>query len=163
MIKEALHKVINNEDLTYEEALETMKEIMTGEASQIQMAAFLTALRMKGETITEITACAKGMRAVGTHLQPKKEVLEIVGTGGDEVGTFNISTTSAFVIAAAGIPVAKHGNRSVSSKSGAADILDGMSSPNCSPNFFNLSLTRCAAFLYCRRASACMSRITGSR
>ena len=124
MIKEALHKVINNEDLTYEEALETMKEIMTGEASQIQMAAFLTALRMKGETITEITACAKGMRAVGTHLQPKKEVLEIVGTGGDEVGTFNISTTSAFVIAAAGIPVAKHGNRSVSSKSGAADILE---------------------------------------
>ena len=88
------------------------------------MAAFLTALRMKGETITEITACAKGMRAVGTHLQPKKEVLEIVGTGGDEVGTFNISTTSAFVIAAAGIPVAKHGNRSVSSKSGAADILE---------------------------------------
>ena len=80
MIKEALHKVINNEDLTYEEALETMKEIMTGEASQIQMAAFLTALRMKGETITEITACAKGMRAVGTHLQPKKEALEIVGT-----------------------------------------------------------------------------------
>jgi len=124
MIKAALHKVINNEDLTYEEALETMKEIMTGEASQIQMAAFLTALRMKGETITEITACAKGMRAVGTHLQPKKEVLEIVGTGGDEVGTFNISTTSAFVIAAAGIPVAKHGNRSVSSKSGAADILE---------------------------------------
>ena len=126
MIKEALHKVINNEDLTYEEALETMKEIMTGEASQIQMAAFLTALRMKGETITEITACAKGMRAVGTHLQPKKEVLEIVGTGGDEVGTFNISTTSAFVIAAAGIPVAKHGNRAASSKSGAADVLEAL-------------------------------------
>ena len=126
MIKEALHKVINNEDLTYEEALETMKEIMTGEASQIQMAAFLTALRMKGETITEITACAKGMRAVGTHLQPKKEALEIVGTGGDEVGTFNISTTSAFVIAAAGAKVAKHGNRSVSSKSGAADVLEAL-------------------------------------
>ena len=103
-----------------------MKEIMTGEASQIQMAAFLTALRMKGETITEITACAKGMRAVGTHLQPKKEVLEIVGTGGDEVGTFNISTTSAFVIAAAGIPVAKHGNRAASSKSGAADVLEAL-------------------------------------
>ena len=126
MIKEALHKVINNEDLTYEEALETMKEIMTGEASQIQMAAFLTALRMKGETITEITACAKGMRAVGTHLQPKKEVLEIVGTGGDEVGTFNISTTSAFVVAAAGLPVAKHGNRSISSKSGAGDVLEAL-------------------------------------
>ena len=126
MIKEALHKVINNEDLTYEEALETMKEIMTGEASQIQMAAFLTALRMKGETIAEITACAKGMRAVGTHLQPKKEVLEIVGTGGDEVGTFNISTTSAFVVAAAGLPVAKHGNRSISSKSGAGDVLEAL-------------------------------------
>jgi anthranilate phosphoribosyltransferase len=124
MIQEAIHKVINSEDLTYDEALATMKEIMTGEATQIQMATFLTALRMKGETITEITACAEGMRSVGTHLEPGKEVVEIVGTGGDEVGTFNISTTSAFVIAAAGIPVAKHGNRSVSSKSGAADILE---------------------------------------
>lgn len=124
MIQEAIHKVINRQDLSYDEAVQTMKEIMTGEASQIQMAAFLTALRMKGETITEITACAEGMRSVGTHLQPDKEVLEIVGTGGDEVGTFNISTTSAFVIAAAGIPVAKHGNRSVSSKSGAADLLE---------------------------------------
>lgn len=124
MIQEAIHKVINREDLTHEEALETMKEIMTGEANQIQMAAFLTALRMKGETITEITACAEGMRSVGTHLVPDKEVLEIVGTGGDEVGTFNISTTSAFVAAAAGVPIAKHGNRSVSSKSGAADVLE---------------------------------------
>ncbi|MBO5486702.1 MAG: anthranilate phosphoribosyltransferase [Eubacterium sp.] len=124
MIQEAIHKVINKEDLTYDEALATMKEIMTGEASQIQMATFLTALRMKGETITEITACAQGMRSVGTHLVPEREVLEIVGTGGDEVGTFNISTTSAFVIAAAGVPVAKHGNRSVSSKSGAADVLE---------------------------------------
>lgn len=124
MIQETIHKVINQQDLTYEEALQTMQEIMTGTASQVQMAAFLTALRMKGETITEITACAEGMRSVGTHLQPGKEVLEIVGTGGDETGTFNISTTSAFVIAAAGIPVAKHGNRSVSSKSGAADLLE---------------------------------------
>lgn len=124
MIQEALHKVINREDLTHDEALGAMQEIMTGEATQIQMAAYLTALRMKGETITEITACAEGMRSVGTHLEPGKEVLEIVGTGGDEVGTFNISTTSAFVVAAAGIPVAKHGNRSVSSKSGAADILE---------------------------------------
>lgn len=124
MIQQTIHKTMNRQDLTYDEALQTMKEIMTGEASQVQMAAFLTALRMKGETITEITACAEGMRHVGTHLQPDGEVLEIVGTGGDEVGTFNISTTAAFVIAAAGIPVAKHGNRSVSSKSGAADILE---------------------------------------
>lgn len=126
MIQESIHKVINREDLTYEEALQTMKEIMTGEASQVQMATFLTALRMKGETITEITACAQGMRSVGTHLEPGREVLEIVGTGGDEVGSFNISTTSAFVIAAAGVPVAKHGNRSVSSKSGAADVLESL-------------------------------------
>lgn len=124
MIQQTIHKTMNRQDLTYDEALQTMKEIMTGEASQVQMAAFLTALRMKGETITEITACAEGMRHVGTHLQPDGEVLEIVGTGGDEVGTFNISTTAAFVIAAAGIAVAKHGNRSVSSKSGAADILE---------------------------------------
>lgn len=124
MIQQTIHKTMNRQDLTYDEALQTMKEIMTGEATQVQMAAFLTALRMKGETITEITACAEGMRHVGTHLQPDGEVLEIVGTGGDEVGTFNISTTAAFVIAAAGIPVAKHGNRSVSSKSGAADILE---------------------------------------
>lgn len=124
MIQQAIHKVINREDLTYEEAKTVMTEIMTAEASQIQMATFLTALRMKGETITEITACAEGMRSVGTHLQPGREVMEIVGTGGDEVGTFNISTTAAFVVAAAGIPVAKHGNRSVSSKSGAADILE---------------------------------------
>lgn len=124
MIQQTIHKTMNRQDLTYDEALQTMKEIMTGEATQVQMAAFLTALRMKGETITEITACAEGMRHVGTHLQPDGEVLEIVGTGGDEVGTFNISTTAAFVIAAAGIAVAKHGNRSVSSKSGAADILE---------------------------------------
>lgn len=126
MIQEAIHKVINNVDLSYAEAEEVMKEIMSGTASQIQMATYLTALRMKGETITEITASAQAMRSLGTHLEPDFEVLEIVGTGGDEVGTFNISTTSAFVIAAAGIPVAKHGNRSVSSKSGAADVLENL-------------------------------------
>ena len=124
MITEAIHKVINNQDLSYDEAKEVMREIMTAEASQIQMATFLTALRMKGETIPEITACADGMRSVGTKLEPGREVLEIVGTGGDEIGSFNISTTSAFVIAASGVPVAKHGNRSVSSKSGAADLLE---------------------------------------
>ena len=124
MIQEAIHKVINRQDLTYEEAVEVMGEIMSGEASQIQMATFLTALRMKGETIEEITACAQGMRNAGAHIAPNCEAVEIVGTGGDEVGTFNISTTSAFVMAAAGVLVTKHGNRSVSSKSGAADVLE---------------------------------------
>ena len=107
VIKEAIHEVINGKDLSYEMAQGAMKEIMSGEASQVLMATYLTALRMKGETITEITASAQAMRDLGVHLAPDYDVLEIVGTGGDEVGTFNISTTSAFVIAAAGIPVAK--------------------------------------------------------
>ena len=124
MIKEAIYKVVNNENLTAAEAEAVMEEIMSGNASPAQMSAFLTGLRMKGETIEEITALAKGMRAKGMKVNTDGDVFEIVGTGGDEVGTFNISTTSAFVIASAGVPVAKHGNRSVSSKSGAADVLE---------------------------------------
>lgn len=126
MIKEAIYKLVNNEDLTYEMAEAVMDEIMSGEASQIHMGAYLTALRMKGETIEEITASAAGMRKHGTKLLHDMDVLEIVGTGGDEANTFNISTTAGFVISAAGIPVAKHGNRSVSSKCGAADVLEAL-------------------------------------
>lgn len=126
MIKEAIYKVVNKEDLTYEMAEEAMDEIMSGKATEIQMASFLTALRMKGETIEEITACAAGMRKHAVRLLHDMDVLEIVGTGGDEANTFNISTTSAFVVSAAGIPVAKHGNRSVSSKCGAADCLEAL-------------------------------------
>lgn len=97
---------------------------MDGTATQAQMGGFLTALRMQGESIEEITAFAEAMREKGVKIHPEREVIDIVGTGGDEVGTFNISTTSAFVVAAGGVPVAKHGNRSVSSKSGAADVLE---------------------------------------
>ena len=97
---------------------------MGGEATNAQISAFLTALRIKGETVDEITACARVMRDMAVRLKTNGDVLEIVGTGGDEVGTFNISTTSAFVIAAGEVTVAKHGNRSVSSKSGAADVLE---------------------------------------
>lgn len=124
MIKEAIYKLINHEDLTYDESLAVMDEIMSGTATQAQMGGFLTALRVQGETIDEITAFATVMREKGVKITPEREVIDIVGTGGDEVGTFNISTTSAFIVAAGGVPVAKHGNRSVSSKSGAADVLE---------------------------------------
>ena len=122
MIQEALNEVLNKKDLSYEMARAVMAEIMDGTATNAQMGAFLAALRMKGETVTEITACAEVMREKGLKVEVPFDVMEIVGTGGDEVGTFNISTTSAFVVAAGGVPVAKHGNRSVSSKSGAADV-----------------------------------------
>ena len=126
MIREEIMKVVNKENLTFEEAEQVMDEIMGGEASQIQMSAFLTALAMKGETIDEITACAAGMRRHCIKLLQDRDVLEIVGTGGDHANSFNISTTSAIVVSAAGIPVAKHGNRAASSKSGAADVLEAL-------------------------------------
>ena len=124
MIKQAILKVYQNEDLTYDEAYQTMDEIMSGEASEVQMSSYLTAMSMKGETITEITASAEAMRSHCVRLLNDREVLEIVGTGGDGSNTFNISTTSSIVISAAGVPVAKHGNRSASSKCGAADVLE---------------------------------------
>ena len=124
MIQLAIHEAINGRDLDYTIARATMEEMMDGTATDIEMATLLTALRMKGETITEITACAEVMREKGAHIEPKGAVMDIVGTGGDEVGSFNISTTAAFVAAAGGVPVAKHGNRSVSSQSGAADVLE---------------------------------------
>jgi anthranilate phosphoribosyltransferase len=126
MIVEATKKVVENIDLTAEEAEQVMDEIMSGEAPQINMAAFLTALRMKGETIEEITAFAKGMRKAGIKVPVNGDVLEIVGTGGDEAHSINISTTASIIVAAAGYKVAKHGNRSVSSKSGAADCLEAL-------------------------------------
>ena len=124
MIKEAIYELLEGRDLSYDMAKQVMEEMMDGTATQAQMGGFLTALRMQGESIEEITAFAEAMREKGVKIHPEREVIDIVGTGGDEVGTFNISTTSAFVVAAGGVPVAKHGNRSVSSKSGAADVLE---------------------------------------
>lgn len=126
MIKEAIVKLTNKEDLSYEMAEASMDEIMSGEATQVQMSAFLVAMAMKGETIEEITACASGMRKHCVKLLQDQDVLEIVGTGGDKSNSFNISTTSSLVISAAGVPVAKHGNRAASSKSGAADVLESL-------------------------------------
>ena len=126
MIQEAIRKVMAGENLDFDTAKTVMDEMMSGQATQAQMASYLTALRIKGETVEEITASATSMRSKCESLHTETEVMEIVGTGGDEVGTFNISTTAAFVVAAAGVPMAKHGNRSVSSKSGAADVLEAL-------------------------------------
>lgn len=126
MIKEAIVKLSKKEDLTYQEAETVMDEIMSGQATPVQMSSYLTALSMKGETIDEITASAAGMRAHCIKLLHDLDVLEIVGTGGDGANSFNISTTSSLVIAAGGVPVAKHGNRAASSKSGAADVLEAL-------------------------------------
>jgi anthranilate phosphoribosyltransferase len=126
MIKEAIIQLSKKQDLTYDQAHEVMNEIMEGKATDVQKSAYLTALSMKGETIDEITASAAGMREHGTKLLHDLDVLEIVGTGGDGSNSFNISTTASMVIAAAGVPVAKHGNRAASSKSGAADVLEAL-------------------------------------
>lgn len=126
MIKEAIIKLTNKENLSYEEAKAIMNEIMSGEASDVQKSAYLTALTMKGETIDEITGSAEEMRNHAVQLSHEGDVLEIVGTGGDKSDSFNISTTSSLVIASAGVPVAKHGNRAASSKSGAADVLESL-------------------------------------
>lgn len=124
MIKEAIIKLSKKQDLAYAEAEAVMDEIMSGQATPVQMSAYLTALALKGETIDEITASAAGMRAHCIKLLHNLDVLEIVGTGGDGSNSFNISTTSSLVIAAGGVPVAKHGNRAASSESGAADVLE---------------------------------------
>lgn len=130
MIKEAIIKIVNKEDLSYEEARETMLEIMRGETSAIQNAAFLAALSTKStkaETIDEISGCATAMRSLATPVKhPGMEVLEIVGTGGDGAHSFNVSTTAAMVVAAGGVKVAKHGNRAASSLSGTADCLEAL-------------------------------------
>ena len=126
MINEAIIKLAAKEDLSYEMAIGAMDEIMGGKATPVQMSAFLTAMSMKGETIEEITACAAGMRKHCIRLLNDQELLEIVGTGGDRSNSFNISTTASILVSAAGVPVAKHGNRAASSKSGAADCLEAL-------------------------------------
>ena len=129
MIKEAIVKIVDKQDLTYAEAYQVMNEIMSGETSQVQNAAFLAALSTKStktETIDEISGCAAAMREHALQVEHDMDVMEIVGTGGDGAHSFNISTTSAIVTAAAGVKVAKHGNRAASSKCGTADCLEAM-------------------------------------
>lgn len=141
MIREATVKLIQKIDLTMEETMAVINEIMSGETTPVQTAAFLTALQAKGTTIDEITACAKAMRAHALPVDGCDGVLEIVGTGGDKSGSFNISTTSGFVCAAGGCKVAKHGNRAATSKSGAADVLEALGANIC------MEPKRCAELL----------------
>ena len=126
MIERAVYDMLAGRHLSLDATKEVMLQMMDGKATDAQMGAFLAAMRLKGETIEEITACAEVMREKSMKLHPKTDVLDIVGTGGDELFTFNISTVSAFIVAAGGIPVAKHGNRSVSSKCGSADVLEAL-------------------------------------
>ena len=129
MIHEAIEKIVSKQDLSYDEAYSVMNEIMNGETSQVQNAAYLAALSTKStkaETIAEISGSAAAMRDHALKVEHGLEVLEIVGTGGDHAHSINISTTAAPIIAAAGVKVAKHGNRAASSKSGAADCLEAL-------------------------------------
>src|SRR6058998_4197156 len=126
VIKECISILLENENLTKEQATRCMTEIMTGEASPAQIGSFLVVLRKKGETVEEVTAFARVMREFSRRIHPRVGglLVDTCGTGGDKIKTFNVSTTSAFVVAAAGIPVAKHGNRSFTSKCGSADLLE---------------------------------------
>ncbi len=127
MIRETINQLLEGQSLPAEQAEGVMDEIMTGAATPAQIAGFLVALRVKGETADEITGCARAMRRAAVTVSPERaDVIDTCGTGGDQAGTFNISTTTAFVVAGAGLGVAKHGNRSVSSKSGSADVLESL-------------------------------------
>jgi len=127
MIKEGIAKVVGREDLAESEMMDVMREIMEGQATPAQIAAFITALRLKGETVEEVTGAVRIMRQKATRIDARASVIvDTCGTGGDGRSTFNISTTAAFVVAAAGITVAKHGNRAVSSGCGSADVLEAL-------------------------------------
>lgn len=126
MIKEAIAKLVDGQSLTRQEAVDAMHDLMTGEATPAQVGAFLTALRMKGETFEEIAGLADGMRAKAERVELDMALLDTCGTGGDGSGSLNVSTASAFVLSGAGVPVAKHGNRSMTSKCGSADVLEAL-------------------------------------
>jgi len=127
MIQDAIRKLLERQDLTEDESAAVMSQVMEGEATPAQIAALLVGLRMKGETVDEITGFARAMRDKSVRIKPKRHPLaDTCGTGGDRVKTFNVSTAAAFVVAGAGVAVAKHGNRSVTSKCGSADVLEAL-------------------------------------
>ena len=125
-MKKFLNKIIDGRDLSIEESFDVMNDLMSGNLDDVQISALLTALRCKGESVSEILGFAKAMRQRMLKMPLQKDALDICGTGGDSSGTFNISTATCFVISGAGISVAKHGNRSMTSKSGSADVLQSL-------------------------------------
>jgi anthranilate phosphoribosyltransferase len=127
-MREYIQKLVDRQDLSESEAAGAMRTIMSGKATQAQIGSFVTALRMKGESVSDVTAFARTMREFGVQIHPQtgRTLVDMCGTGGDAIKTFNISTIASFVVAGAGVPVAKHGNRSVTSKSGSADVLEAL-------------------------------------
>ncbi|MEW6661393.1 MAG: anthranilate phosphoribosyltransferase [Bacillota bacterium] len=166
MIKEIINKVVRRENLSFVEAKEVMEQVMEGGATPAQIGSLITALRMKGETVEEIAGCAQAMKTKAFSINSKYSTLiDTCGTGGDGSGTFNISTTVAFVVAGAGLPVAKHGNRSVSSKSGSADLLEALGVKiDLSPSEVELILNEIGiAFLYAPVFHQAMKHAVGPR
>lgn len=166
MVKEAIAKFAAGENLREEEMLAAMGEIMEGAATPAQIAAFMTALRMKGETIEELTGAARAMRRRAIRIDARSSVvIDTCGTGGDGKNTFNISTTTAFVVAAAGLAVAKHGNRAVSSACGSADVLEALGvNINAGPEIVEECLQQIGiAFLFAPQLHGAMKYAIGPR
>ena len=166
MIQNVIGALIRGEDLTREQAAQGMECLMTGEATPSQMGAFLAALRVKGETIDEITGLAEIMRAKATRVATsRRPLVDTCGTGGDHSGTFNISTAAAFVVAGAGVAVAKHGNRSATSKCGSADVLEALGVDiDASPGAVGRAIDEIGiGFLFARNLHGAMKHVAATR
>jgi len=165
-IQDAIAKVINRDDLSIDESADALKAIMSGECTPSQIAGILVALRMKGETVDEITGFAKTMREFSATVSSSRSPLvDTCGTGGDGSGTFNISTTAAFVVAGAGVAVAKHGNRSASSKCGSADVLETLGvNIDATPELVGKCIDECGiGFLFARSHHPAMKHVAAPR
>jgi len=166
MIQDLISTLVHRQDLTREQAAEAMGVLMSGEATPCQIAGFLVALNMKGETVEEITGFAETMRALATRVPTsRRPLVDTCGTGGDRSGTFNISTAAAFVVAGAGVPVAKHGNRSATSKCGSADVLEALGvNIDASPEKVGRCIDEIGiGFLFARKLHTAMKHVAAAR
>ena len=166
MIQDLISILVHRQDLTREQAAEAMRVLMSGEATPCQIAGFLVALNMKGETVEEITGFAETMRALATRVPTsRRPLVDTCGTGGDRSGTFNISTAAAFVVAGAGVPVAKHGNRSATSKCGSADVLEALGvNIDASPEKVGRCIDEIGiGFLFARKLHTAMRHVAAAR